>query len=107
MFGRGGGAGRLPQDPGHESVVLDRACRGSRVEKICGQNQCIGTLMERSNRFGNFSFFPSAGAVAGHYCRRKNNILKSTRDRTEGLSIYAASGTKHDAVDNYSSAACI
>lgn len=57
---RVGGAVRLPLDPGHESVVLDRACRGSQVEKICAQNQCIGTLMERSDRFGNFtfSFFP-------------------------------------------------
>lgn len=37
-----------------------------------------------------FLFFPpSPGTIAGHYCRRKNNILKTTRDRTEGLFIYA------------------
>lgn len=58
------GALRLPRDPGLESSVLGRACRGSRVEKICGQNQCIGTLMERSDRFGNFTFpFFSPGTI--------------------------------------------
>lgn len=69
------GALGLPQDPGLESNVLGRACRGSRVEKICGQNQCIGTLMERSNRFGNFTFSSvSLGTIRGPHHWRKNNI---------------------------------
>lgn len=36
----------------------------------------------------------------------KNNLLKTIRDRKEGLLIYTASGTNHDAVNNYSLAAC-
>lgn len=69
------GALRLPQDPGLESNVLGRACKGSRVEKICGQNQCIGTLMERSNRFGNFTFSSfSPGTIRRPHHWRKNNI---------------------------------
>lgn len=71
------GALRLPQDPGLESNVLGRACRGSHVEKICGQNQCIGTLMERSNRFGNFTFSSfSPGTIRRpHHWRKKQHPL--------------------------------
>lgn len=36
----------------------------------------------------------------------KNNLLKTIRDRKEGLFIYTASGTKQDAVNNHSLAAC-
>lgn len=36
----------------------------------------------------------------------KNNLLKTIRDRKEGLLIYTASGTKQDAVNNHSLAAC-
>lgn len=91
------GALRLP----HESLVLGRACRGSRVEKICGQNQCIGTLMERSNRFGNltFPFFclslpaPSEGLAA------QEKTTSSKPSGKQGLLISTASGTKHGAVN--------
>lgn len=69
------GALRLLQDPSLESSVWGRACRGSQVEKICGQNQCIGTLMERSNRFGNFTFSSfSPGTLGRPHHWRKSNI---------------------------------
>lgn len=50
-----GGTKALLQDPPVLESNVEQACRGSRAEKIHGQNQCIGTLMERSDRFGNFS----------------------------------------------------
>lgn len=70
------GALRFPQDLGLESDVWGRASRSSQVEKICGQNQCIGTLMGRSNRFGNFTFpsFFSLGTLRRPHHWRKNNI---------------------------------
>lgn len=96
------GALRLPQDPGLESSVLGRACRGSRVEKICGQNQCIGTLMERSNRFGNFTFpFFSPGTIRRPHHRRKTTTSSKPSGK-KGLLISTASGTKHDAVNIHS-----
>lgn len=52
------------------------------------------------------SLFLSPGTIARHYHWRKNNLLKTIRDRKEGLLIYTASGTNHDAVNNYSLAAC-
>lgn len=50
------GALKLPQDPGLESNFWGRGCTCSWAEKICGQNQCIGTLMERCSRFEHFTF---------------------------------------------------
>lgn len=78
------GALTLPQDIGLESSVWGRAHRCSWVEKICGQNQCIGTLMERSGRFGNFtfsSFFllePSEGLTTGE--KQHPSTLLGERD---------------------------
>lgn len=96
------GALRLPQDPALESNVLGRACRGSRVEQICGQNQCIGTLMERSNRFGNFTFSSfSPGTIRRPHRRRKKTTATKPSGK-RGLLISTASGTKHDTVNNHS-----
>lgn len=88
------GALRLPQEPGPESGVLGRACWGSGVEKICGQNQCIGTLMERSNRFGNFAFpvFPPVAIQGPHRWREKKQHPQKPTGR-RGLYISAASET--------------
>lgn len=73
------GALRFLQEPGPESCVLGRACWGSRVEKIRGQNQCIGTLMERSNRFGNFAFpvLPPVAIQGPHHWRKKTTSWKT------------------------------
>lgn len=76
------GERRFPQDPSLESDVLGRTCRGSRAEKICGQNQCIATLMGRSNRFGNFTFPTfSLGTLRRPHDWRQNNIHQTLWER--------------------------
>lgn len=52
-------------------------------------------------------FFPSPGAVTRHYRRSQNTVLKTIRDSEQGLFIYAASGTQHDAAGARSFAARI
>lgn len=93
------GALTLPQDTGLESSVWGRAHRCSWVEKICGQNQCIGTLMERSSRFGNFTFssffFPGTLRRPHHW--RKTTSTNPSGEK--GLLISTASETKHDTIN--------
>ena len=35
---------------------VENGCGGGHLEMTCGQNQCIGTLEECCDRFGNFTF---------------------------------------------------